>query len=152
MFFAFSRGLAPSSRTSCLLHFRKSHRGIVFSPSNVRRQQSPAPAKSFFVEYLSAIQLPLNLKLVTPIPTPAQNSTPMVEKSLKGLKNIHSKVQLYISAYICFLKAVYKYILNDIYHSTCMWFPIKWGYQNIIKYLYLSGICVGKGNKDEVFR
>lgn len=101
---------------SGLLHFRKSHSGIVFSPSNVRRQQSP-----FFVEYLSSVHLPLNLKLVTPIPSPAQNSTPMVEKSLKGFENIHSKVQLYISAYICYLQALFINIfsITSIILHTC---------------------------------
>lgn len=115
----------PAAVFQCsgLLHFRKSHSGIVFlaSPSNVRRQQNPAPTKSFFVENLSAVHLPLNLKLVTPIPSPAQNSTPMLEKSLKGLENIHSKVQSYISAYICYLQARFINIfsITSIILHTC---------------------------------
>lgn len=87
-----------------------------------------------------------------PIPTPAQNSSPMVGKSLKGLENIQSKVHtFYLCLHTLSTGSVYKYTLKYIYRSTYVWFRIKWGYQNIIWCLYTSGICMGKGKKDEVF-
>lgn len=79
VFFALSRVLAPGSRLSGLLRFRKSHSGIVFSPSNVGWLQRPALAKSFFcvcVEYLSAVHLHLNLKLSKSACHANSNSSP----------------------------------------------------------------------------
>lgn len=62
------------------------HSAIVFLPSNVGRQQSPAPAKSFFfVEYLSAVRLFQNQQSAkSAIPTPAPEFHSFEGKVFKG--------------------------------------------------------------------
>lgn len=146
---------------------------IVFQPSNVGRQQSPTQkdglhdslsysSPSFCGASRSAVYLRLHLKLVRQNPHPVKSS--QNSKSLqRGLRTFIRRCNflfspLSISLYIyCISHSVYKYIFKHlIFYIHVVSVQINRTYQivsNIFVHLISlsSGICVGKGSRDEVF-